>query len=261
VFVNSMSDLFHDDVPDDFIAQVFAVMALAPQHTFQVLTKRPERMREFMRHVDLSDIGDHFYPLGDRMRWDMDLYIDEWGPLDRWPLPNVWLGVSVDDQATADQRIPLLQATPAALRFVSYEPALGPVDFTRFLWCPNCGCSESPCLPCTVMGRTAPPTHAATLDWIIVGGESGPKARPFDIQWPRDIVAQCRAAGVPVFVKQLGARPVIGPSIDLSDWPTAKVLADADLRDMWEIRLKHRAGADPSEWPEDLRVQQFPEVK
>jgi hypothetical protein len=105
-------DLFHDDVPDDFIAQVFAVMALSPHHTFQVLTKRPERMREFMRHVDLSDIGDHFYPLGDRMRWDMDLYIDEWGPLDRWPLPNVWMGTSAEDQPTFDLRVPFLRETP-----------------------------------------------------------------------------------------------------------------------------------------------------
>lgn len=224
-------DLFHDDVPDDFIAQVFAVMALSPHHTFQVLTKRPERMREFMRHVDLSDIGDHFYPLGDRMRWDMDLYIDEWGPLDRWPLPNVWMGTSAEDQPTFDLRVPFLRETPAAVRFVSLEPMIGAINVRAY-----------------VVGK-AESRSPWSLDWVIVGGESGPKARPFDIQWARDIVVQCQADGVPVFVKQVGARPYY------SDAPALGGPNRVDLP------IKHRAGADPSEWPEDLRVQQFPEVK
>lgn len=166
IFVNSMSDLFHADIHDDFIGMVFRTMARAPQHTFQVLTKRPERMQFLMTHP--------------RMRG----FVDDVAP---WPLPNVWLGVSVEDQEAADERIPLLLQTPAAVRWVSAEPLLGPVDLSSHLMC-----------LCGMCGGDAP------LRWVVVGGESGPKARPMHPQWARDLRDQCAAASVPFLFKQWG---------------------------------------------------------
>ena len=183
IFVNSMSDLFHEDVPDSFIDKVFAVMALSPQHTFQILTKRPERMRKYFNGP--------FYPMS---RVHAQLFASWPGknPNDAtpaWPLPNVWLGVSVEDQATADERIPLLLQTPAAIRFVSYEPALGPVDFSRIMasrmpWHPPGPpeCLHLDSLKGTVStiqrAKAVHTEQCSPLDWIIVGGESGPGARP-----------------------------------------------------------------------------------
>lgn len=146
----------------------------------------------------------------------------------QWPLPNVWLGVSVEDQATADERIPLLLRTPAAVRFVSYEPALGPVNLLRYMSVPLAEIDNP----------------GAMLDWVIVGGESGPGARPFDIQWARNTVAQCKAAGVACFVKQVGSVPM-----------------ERGERWRYEPKLKDRKGGDWEEWPEDLRVREFPEVR
>ena len=141
-----------------------------------------------------------------------------------WPLPNVWLGVSVEDQATAYERIPLLLQTAAAVRFVSYEPALGPVDFDRWLPCDHGIASTGDEGPVVLLCRSPERWRCDTchrkhdsegkdiepqvsLDWLIVGGESGPGARSFDLAWARSAIAQCRDAGVPVFMKQLGARP------------------------------------------------------
>lgn len=189
VFVNSMSDMFHESIRDRDIARIFQTMELTPRHSYQVLTKRPERMRDFMRA--------------------------HWRAAER--SPNVWLGVSVEDQRRADERIPILLDTPAAVRFVSAEPLLEAVDLA---------------------GPLDPPCAEHGLDWVIVGGESGPKARPCELRWIESIVEQCRVSDVPVFVKQLGRR---------SQWGCG------------EVSLADRKGADPSEWPEDLRVQQWPE--
>jgi protein gp37 len=167
VFVNSLSDLFHEDVPVTFIGRVFGVMAEAHWHTFQVLTKRPARMLAWSRGVA-------HYPKGDRAQ----------RPLPGWP-PNVWLGVSVENQHFADERIPLLLQTPAAVRFVSYEPALAAVDFRPWL---DSGDELVP-----------------MLNWIIVGGESGPGARPFDVAWARTVIEDSRGTETRVFVKQFGA--------------------------------------------------------
>ncbi len=170
IFVNSMSDLFHKDVPFDFIDKVFAVMAVCPQHTFQVLTKRPERMAEYLKHADEGGrVAYQIHSLNGAV-------IPSSGPMQmsgyRWPLPNVWLGTSIENQAVAC-RTNALRDTPAAVRFVSAEPLLGP---TRLL--------------------------LDGIGWVIVGGESGPYARPMDVDWLVSIVARCEAAGVPVFVKQ-----------------------------------------------------------
>jgi len=133
----------------------------------------------------------------------------DWLP-EEWPLPNVWLGVSAEDQDRADERIPILLDTPAAVRFVSYEPALGPVDFRPYI----------------------DPRGGTTVDWVIVGGESGPAARPFDVMWAHMVIDQCLVEGGPaVFVKQLGS---------------------------YYLDLRDRKGGDPGEWPEGLRVRQLP---
>lgn len=177
VFVNSMSDLFHDGVSSAFIASVFDVMRQTPQHTYQILTKRHARLRSLLRSAV---------------------------PGEGWPLPNVQIGVSVDDQHWADLRVPALLDVKAAVRFLSCEPLLGPVDLAPWL---------------------------GGLQWVIVGGESGPGARRMQLDWARQLVTQCQDGGVPVFVKQLGS--------------------------VWAGRGK---GGDPDAWPADLQVREYPEV-
>jgi protein gp37 len=169
IFVNSMADLFHPDVPDEFIADVFRTMAWAHQHTFQVLTKRPERMRRLLSDYEFQDaVTDNAHECAD---WP-------------WPLANVWLGVSVEDQTTADERIPLLLQTPAVVRWISAEPLLGPISLD--------------CWP--VFGEDEKPF----LHWVVGGGESGPLARPMHPAWARSLRDQCAAAGVPFLFKQWG---------------------------------------------------------
>ena len=179
-FVDSQSDLFHETLPDDDIDRVFAVMARCPQHTFQILTKRAARMRDFL--------GD---PAARRAAWARHAdaaTVEARG----WPLPNVWLGVSVDDQPRADERIPALLATPAAVRFLSCEPLLGPVDLTRV---------GNP--PRNALAR--PAGAGERIDWVIAGGESGPDARPMHPSWPRELRDQCAANDAAFFLKQWGA--------------------------------------------------------
>ena len=193
VFLCSMTDLFADFVPDEWIDRIFAVMALADRHVFQVLTKRPERMAVYLGTGDREDRIDEAIPPMTACHADLDRS-------GRWPLPNVWLGVSVEDQATGDERVPLLLKTPAAVRWVSYEPALAATDFRRWL---------APEQPLDADYRpTIPASRLRGLDWLVCGGESGPDSRPFDLAWARSAIAQCRAAGVPIFVKQdSGSRP------------------------------------------------------
>jgi protein gp37 len=176
VFVNSMSDLFHEDVPDEFIDNVFVIMAAASHHKFLILTKRPLRMKKYLNNLDVEHLYDIQYGC-----YDKGLAVED------WPLPNVWLGVSVEDQKTADQRIPLLLQTPAAVRFVSCEPLLGEVDLKGWIYKNGMW----------VNGQNR-------IDWIIVGGESGKNARPMHPGWVRSIRNQCVDAGVPFFFKQWG---------------------------------------------------------
>lgn len=174
IFVCSMGDLFHKDVPDEFIAKVLDIIEKAPQHIFMVLTKRPERAEAFLNWCKVLWANSPIRPAS-------------------CPPSNLWLGTSVEDQKTADERIPLLLQTPAAKRFVSYEPALGPVDLTRL---PAAGAYV-----CALRG--ARPAYPS-LDWVIMGGESGPGARPMHPDWARSTRDQCQAAGVPFFFKQWG---------------------------------------------------------
>jgi protein gp37 len=228
IAVSLMGDLWHDGIPDAFIQEVFRTMGACSWHRFYLLTKRPNRQREFLASV--SGEG--------------------------WPLPNVFVGVSIEDQPTADARIPELLQTPAAFRFVSYEPALGPVDLTSVPW-PNKG------------------RHR--LDWVIAGGESGPGARRCHVNWLRNIARQCRGAHVPCFIKQLGSNcharndenfTSCEGDPEFPKWPD-HLAAEDRIEDLpnghyqgapVRVRLRDRAGADPSEWPEDLRVRQLPEV-
>jgi len=228
VFVNSMSDLFHEQLSDEDIDKVFAIIQASPQHQFQVLTKRPERMR--------------IYVIGakDRVRDACEYLADERGWFhahqDRaWPLDNVWLGVSTENQETANERIPFLLRTPAAIRFVSCEPLLGhialPIPRTwgrrsDGKWgCDACyngdRCDErnhvsrNSCEACLGTGAVQ------SIDWCIVGSESGPSARPMDRAWARALKDQCVAAGVPFFLKQTldeRGRKVSLPLLDGRQW-------------------------------------------
>lgn len=231
VFVNSMSDLFHEDVPDTFIDKVFAVMAICQQHTFQVLTKRAERMAAYFSGWKSLAAPQHAARTATAcgaMQLTFGEAAEIWSLMSDSPLPNVWLGVSCEDQQRADERIPRLLKTPAAVRFVSAEPLLGGINFGSI----GEGRDAFNCLD----GIGGP-----NLDWVIVGGESGSGARPCDVAWIRSIVSQCKAAGVECFVKQLGSRP--------------QFLADP----MKTAHASHCGkGGDPAEWPEDLRVREFP---
>lgn len=183
VFVNSMSDLFHRDVPDDFIAEVLAVVALSTQHTFQLLTKRPGRMRSLFRS-------------GAFQRRVEELASSRIGRIANieWPLRNLWVGVSVENQEWAAVRIPLLQDTPAVVRFLSCEPLLGRVDLRTGIYAD----------PTASVGGALRGTSIYGIDWVIVGGESGPHARPMHPEWARLLRDQCVSAGVPFLFKQWG---------------------------------------------------------
>ena len=172
-FVCSMGDLFHEDVPFEFIDDVFLIMGLCPEHTFQILTKRPERMREYMlRKRPAAAIVTSRYIKK----------VQEYVHSDKVSqnLPNVWLGVTAENQEQADKRIPILLDTPAALRFVSVEPMIGGINL-------EIGENEH-----------------IKLDWVIVGGETGTGARPLRYEWVKDIQGQCEAANVPFFFKKWG---------------------------------------------------------
>lgn len=191
IFVCAHGDLFHDGVSDDWLDQIFAVMALCPQHAFQILTKRPERMRDYLTQA-CGRIADRIIAMR-RARGDRDMVL---APLAHvapgspwWPLPNVWLGVSVEDQARADERIPVLLDTPAAVRWISAEPLLGPVNIRDAMWA----------------GEGDPAANLdASIDWVVAGGESGPGARPMHPDWARALRDLCAGAEVPFLFKQWG---------------------------------------------------------
>lgn len=201
VFVNSMSDLFHQDIPDEYIARVFAVMALAPQHTFQVLTKRHGRMRSLLSSATFRRYVE------DAIRGVVAAHSPARPWYDTWPLPNVWLGVSTEDQHWADIRIPALLDTPAAVRFISAEPLLGPIDLRLIHWSDpdaHCGGCSGLLSPRHEPGCYMEPGPHHGIDWVIVGGESGRGARPMHPAWARSLRDQCEQAGVPFLFKQWG---------------------------------------------------------
>lgn len=196
VFVDSMSDLFHQRATREFITRVFAVMAATPEHTYQILTKRPGKMRSIVSRGEVGTAG--FFD-------DVECAMAEFTHAEpaAWPLPNVWLGTSIESDEYC-WRADELRRTPAAIKFLSLEPLLGPL----------------------------PSLDLAGIDWVILGGESGPGARSMEFDWARSLLQQCQAAQVPVFVKQLGS--IHG-----------RVLGGGN-------------GGDPDFWPADLRVREFP---
>lgn len=227
-----MTDMFGDWVEDARLDQMFAVMALTPQHTHQVLTKRPERMRAYLSDPDRPAQIDAavlammtVLPVSGGFKCLVQPSVP--GGVEDWPLPNVWVGTSVENQDTYHARIRQLALTPAAVRFLSLEPLLGPIDLR--------------------MGGMSMPDYSAhnplpQVDWVIVGGESGPKARSCHVSWIESVRDQCRDAGVACFIKQLGSDP---------RWPDASAVPIEPARGKCD---------DPVEWPEALRVQQFPAV-
>lgn len=185
-----MSDLFHEEVPFEFIQDVFDVMVKAWWHTFQILTKRPERMKNFMERF-MAQRREYAETLKDN---EIRRQAREWAA---HPPKNIWLGVSVENQKAADERIPYLLETPAAVRFLSCEPLLGPVDLTNYLPYSYQATDE--------WGAFTDVYDQPGVDWVIVGGESGPGARPMHPDWVRSIRDQCQEAGVPFFFKQWGS--------------------------------------------------------
>lgn len=191
-FIGDMTDIFGEWVSDDLLNRLFSgVLEIRTDVTWQILTKRAERMADYLS-------------------W-------RWGG--RIVPRHIHVGCSVENQPMAEERIPLVLRCPAAVRFLSCEPLLGPVDIGSV--CDDGKSQDALCF----------------LDWIIVGGESGPNARPCDVEWIRFIVKQCREAGVPCFVKQLGSHPIENGK---------------------PIKLRDRKGGNPDEWPDDLRVREFP---
>lgn len=206
IFVNSMSDLFHEEIPDEYIQRVFDVMAAASHHTFQVLTKRPDRMR------DLRRAWHENHPACD-------------------PLPNVWLGTTIENRRFVG-RADALRDTPAAVRFISAEPLLGPLIYPAAERSMEDGSYE----PCWTDDYRGPELDLTDIGWLIIGGESGPGARRFDESWARDLIITCRDAGTLPFVKQMGA--------------------------VWARAHGQRGKAGtPEEWPEDLRLRRMPPLR
>lgn len=202
-FVCDMTDLFHEQIPDWMIEQVFTAMGHAYRVTFQILTKRPQRMLEIVPNLAIAG------------KKELSLAIK--------PLPNVWLGVSVENQKAANERIPLLLRTPAAIRFLSCEPLLGPIELD----------GEEPeslhALGCGYEGGWRHPGHTEQctgVDWVIVGGESGSNFRQMDLEWARYIQYQCSAAGAAFFYKQgasrFPGRETLLDGKEYHEWPEVK---------------------------------------
>ena len=233
----SLCDLLDEEVTNLWLGRFIGLVNSTPNLTWQLLTKRPELFESRMKAV-----------AGEEMPWA--ILARRW--LDGNAPSNVWIGTSVEDQIRANNRIPALLKIPARVRFLSVEPLLGPVDLTFF--------DKSDGM---IVEKMEP------IDWVIVGGESGMNARPCNVDWVRSIVTQCADAGVPCFVKQLGARVIdrndrgfegdSGPS----GWPMDTDTSDTIEPGVYQgkpilVRLKHPKGGDPSEWPEEFRVREVP---
>lgn len=223
VFVNSMSDLFHARVPREFLVRVFAVMAATPQHSFQILTKRPERAARILTDLCRCGAG---HPPGEHFRSSMEWAATSHSPTyvpglehglyhrSGWPLPNVWIGTSIESDGYT-RRLDALRKTPSTTRFVSAEPLLGPLPTADF----------------------------TGISWVIIGGESGPGARPFDPRWAADLIDQSRQAGAAPFVKQLG-----------SVWARDTTYAGKTVAAHGDTK-----GGNPDYWPAHLRVREYPQ--
>jgi len=283
IFVNSMSDLFHEALPDEVIDRVFAAMYLADWHTFLILTKRSRRMHTYLNATGLPErwaaaVEAMALPHGMKRAGVAGPAAIVEGIRGGWrSFPtHVWLGVSVEDHATARTRLIDLASTPAARRFASVEPLLSAVDLSEIEIYPEVPPYQPGVRFDALRGHVkGPDDMLPPLRWVIVGGESGPGARPCDSGWIRSIVGQCKAASVPVFVKQTG-RWILGDDAGfrVNHWlledgrgyvppligeparqrPPTRVCSTPAVG----FSLFDRKGGNPAEWPEDLRVRQVP---
>lgn len=246
IFVNSMSDLFYEKIPLDYVDRIMAVMVLAQHHTFQVLTKRADRMRDYLNDPEMPErvmaYCESMKPSG---LWNGNVYQARYWLIDEpRPIPHIWWGVSAEHQAAADERVPALLDANAAVRFVSYEPALGPIDFSAIeadgyrIDAIRGGIHDDENGLISTGGKDVP-----ALDWIIIGGESHQdkkRARPFDIAWARSLIRDAQDEGhSAIYVKQLGSNPVDGET---------------------PLVIPGRKSDEPALWPEDVRIQQYPEA-
>jgi protein gp37 len=243
----SLCDWLDDEVPIEWLARFMCLIHDTPNLDWLLLTKRPELWNSRKWAVE-SKIVSTMKSECDRLigKTSYSKVRDEWHERSRWfsdwvredAPSNVWIGTSVEDQKRADERIPSILDIPAKFHFLSVEPLLGAVKLTGNYWLT--GQSRRKDKTLTEVGS------GPRINWVIVGGESGPRSRPCNVAWIQSIVKQCAAAKVPCFVKQVGAKPEIeAPS---GSW-------------MQPVPVKHRKGGDPAEWPEGVRVRQFPEVK
>lgn len=246
VFCASLADWLDDEVPVEWLADLLKLIYETPNLDWLLLTKRPENF-ERLREIDISGASE----FGD--------WLVNWSAGFTPPPANVWFGVSVEDQQRANERIPELLKIPAKVRFLSVEPMLGPIDLrlngdvTRQVF-PKDFANWSQRQRDEWINGTARATYISRLnnvDWAIFGGESGKGARPCNVEWIRDGVRQCRAAGVATFVKQLGSKP-IGKYFPNKDWSKERDLHESGM-------IRESKGGDMSEWPEDLRVREFPQ--
>lgn len=234
----SFCDWLDDEVPIHWLAEFLQLIHDTPNLDWLLLTKRPENWGERIEKA--------LHICHDETAAWLDSWLDCVDMPERGDLPeNVWIGTSVEDQQRADERIPELLKIPAKLRFLSVEPLLGHVDLQMAL--------ESFHTFAPDMSKNPPP-----VQWVIVGGESGPQSRPCNVDWIRSILRQCKTAQVPCFVKQLGKFVDIDDCEDPAGFDRT---CESGTDGRWYAELAHPKGGDPSEWPEDLRVRQFPEVK
>ena len=212
VFVCAHADLFHEHVPTEWIDSVFAVMAMARQHVFQVLTKRPGRMRQYLSEPIGARLGDTVIERLERCidyRYQGFLVTWPWAHTfdERWPLPNVWLGTSVENQVTVNERTLPLRLTPAAVRWMSIEPLLEPIYLLK------------PVIVYSPESFEPSKEYLHPLNWVVVGGESGPGYRPMDPDWARSIRDECAVAGVPFFMKQMAGKKPIPDDLKIRQFP------------------------------------------
>lgn len=266
IFMPSMSDLFHPGVKDEWIDQIMAAIALTPHITYQVLTKRPERMLEYF-----SKFQDWQTHLGDTGAWASNMadlacdrnwrkyhhldgnnyssdecYEELKTSIHSGYFENLWIGVTAGTQKSAEDRIPLLLQTPAAVRFVSVEPMLEEMDISEWLHllpCPQhpneraAGWGHLPCDCRDWFNKHVASGNLSSISQIIIGGESGPNSRPFHLEWAQSLIEQCHGTNTKVFMKQVGSNAFYQGK---------------------PFKTKSRAGSDPSEWPEWAQVQEFP---
>jgi len=257
-FVPSMGDLFHPGVPFEFIDKVMAVIALCPQHTFQVLTKRPERMLEYINWQSIEPDIIGRYNRGQKIDASGHRGSHICGFTNRqWPLKNLWLGTTVCNQKEADEKIPILLQIPAAKRFLSIEPMLGWVELWKsnrlkthnFLKQNGLVEKETLCGAFGEQSQVSITIKTGKLDWVIVAAESGPGARFCPIENIRSVVEQGKEAGVPVFVKQIHLPKKSTKTISRPH--TGSIDTDCEA---WGFRVSKNM----AEWPEDLRIQEMP---